>query len=136
MTIGVTEAAKIAGVRPQRIRELIHQGKLPATKQHGTWQIDLPAVNNYARHHKARHDPNLMDAHQAAAHLGTSPAIVLRWARLGHLPIANTRRDHHRYGRPRYLFTPDNVEAMRPRVKHPTTNGNQYTPHQKATTQT
>lgn len=125
MTVTTKEAAKITGVRPQRIRQLIHEGTLPATKINNQWHIDLPAVNNYARYHRGRLDPSLLDAYQAAAHLGTSPAIVLRWARRGHLPVANTRRDHHRYGRPRLLFTPKDVEAMRPRVKQPTTTSNQ-----------
>lgn len=112
LTITVRQAADLIGIRPQRVRELLHNGTLTGTKTPGKgWAIDLHTVNNYARHHKTRNDPNLIDAKQAAQQVGTSPAIILRWARKGHLPIAHTRRDNPNHGRPKFLFRPEDVHA-------------------------
>lgn len=111
LTVNTRQAADIIGTRPQRVRELLHQGTLTGTRTPNGWQIDLHTVNNYARHHKNRHNPNLIDARQAAQLAGTSPAIILRWARTGKLPITHQRRDNPNHGRPKFLFTPEDVLA-------------------------
>ena len=119
LTITVPQAANIIGCRNQYVRDLIHQGQLPATKTPHGWKLDPGPVTNYARRHKARLDPNLIDARQAATLIGTSPAIILRWARNGRLPIAHQRRDHPNLGRPKYLFRPEDVHAARDHQRKP-----------------
>lgn len=123
VTVTVTEASNIIGVRRQHIRELIRKGTLPAHKEGGRWQIELAAVNQYDRAREYAKNPRLIDAAEAAELAGVNKAVVLRWARTGKLPIAAQRRIiSETHGRPRYLFRREDLEQV-------TTASNRYDPH-------
>lgn len=124
--VTVTEASNLIGVRKQRIRELAQKGILQGEKHGNTWHLDTASVNNYARAWEAANNPNLLDATQAAEYTGVSKAVILRWARVGKLPIAATRRViSPTAGRPRFFFRREDLDTL-------TTNGNRYDPHQGA----
>ncbi len=47
--ISVTEASKLVGYHPERLRELIRDGKIKARKIVTVWQIDRPSLIAYLR---------------------------------------------------------------------------------------
>ena len=47
--ISVTEASKLVGYHPERLRELIREGRIAARKIVTVWQIDLASLNAYLR---------------------------------------------------------------------------------------
>jgi excisionase family DNA binding protein len=47
--LSVTEAAKLAGYHPERLRELIREGKLKARKIVTVWQIDQASLTAFLR---------------------------------------------------------------------------------------
>jgi hypothetical protein len=47
--ITTTEAAKLSGYHPERLRELVRDGKVKARKFGIVWQVDMGSLLNYLK---------------------------------------------------------------------------------------
>jgi excisionase family DNA binding protein len=60
LTLG--EAAALAGVLPDSLRQAIHDGRLAAMKRGGLWFVERSELDRYIHHRRGARRPNLAAA--------------------------------------------------------------------------